>query len=319
MGTFKPLLAGAILALTASLANAEPIGVATSNPGSIYHSIGTAIAKVANDNGAQATVQPATSPNQYLPLIASGEFDMGPVNLQELSYAYKGEAWFDGRPHPGLRLLALHFPLRVAIFVRADSDMQSVADLKGKRMTAGYTAQKTIVPQNAAIFSTAGLTADDFESVPVPSVVGGANAFMSGASDAFMFALGAGKVREADASVGGIRALKIDKQDGTEEGMREHWPVGYLTEVQPGPAAGPGVSEPIWVLTYPQAVAAGENMSDDAAYAVAKAMYENQAQLAELLPPFRLFDPKKMVGPSGGVPYHPGAIKFYKEVGIWQD
>ena len=244
---------------------------------------------------------------------------MGPVNLQELSYAYKGEAWFTGRANPGLRLLALHYPLRVTMFVRADSDMHNVADLKGKRMTAGYTAQKTINPQNAAMYATAGMTEADIVPVQVPSVVGGANAFMSGSSDAFMFALGAGKVREADASVGGIRALKINKEDDSEARIRAHWPVGYLTLVEPGPAAGPGVSEPTWMLTYPQAIAAGENMSDDAAYAVAKAMYENAKQLGELLPPFRLFKPENMVGDNGGVPYHPGAIKFYKEVGIWKE
>ena len=319
MKILKPLLACGLLAIGVSTAAAQQISIATSNPGAIYHSIGTVIAKVLNENGVNATVQPATSPNQYLPLIASGEFDMGPVNLQELSYAYKGEAWFSGRPNPGLRLLALHYPLRVTMFVRADSDMNTIADLKDKRMTAGYTAQKTINPQNAAIYSTAGMTEADIEPVQVPSVVGGANAFMSGSSDAFMFALGAGKVREADASVGGIRALKIEKTDESEAKIREHWPVGYLTLVEPGPAAGPGVSEPTWMLTYPQAIGAGENMSDEAAYAVAKAMYENAKQLGELLPPFRLFNPQNMVGDSGGVPYHPGAIKFYKEVGIWKE
>lgn len=315
----KPLVAAGVLALSANPATAQQTSVATSNPGTIYHSIGTVIAKVLNENGVNSTVQPATSPNQYLPLIGNGEFDMGPVNLQELSYAYKGEAWFTGRANPGLRLLALHYPLRVTMFVRADSDMHSIADLKGKRMTAGYTAQKTINPQNAAMYATAGLTEGDIVPIQVPSVVGGANAFMSGSSDAFMFALGAGKVREADAAVGGIRALKIEKADDSEDKIREHWPVGYLTLVEPGPAAGPGVSEPTWMLTYPQAIAAGENMSDDAVYAVAKAMYENAKQLGELLPPFRLFNPEKMVGDSGGVPYHPGAIKFYKEVGIWKE
>ena len=90
-------------------------------------------------------------------------------------------------------------------------------------------------------------------------------------------------------------------------------------EAKPGKAAGPGIDEPTWALTYPQAIAASEKMSDDAAYAVAKAMYENQPALAKLLPPFRLFKPAEMVGPSGGVPYHPGAIKFYKEVGIWKE
>lgn len=319
MRLIQGLVTSGLIVLGATAATAQQIGIATSNPGSIYHSIGTAIAKVINEAGLNATVQPATSPNQYLPLIGTGEFDMGPVNLQEASYAYHGRAWFEGRPNPGVRLLALHYPLRVTIFVRADSNMYVIGDLKGKRMTAGYTAQKTINPQNAAIYSTANMTEADILPVPVPSVVGGANAFMSGAADAFMFALGAGKVREADASVGGIRALKIEKGDDTEAALREHWPVGYLTLVEPGPAAGPGVSEPTWMLTYPQAIAAGENMSEDSAYAVAKAMYENQPALADLLPPFRLFKPENMVGPSGGVPYHPGAIKFYKEVGIWTE
>ena len=318
MKFLKSAIAGAMVAAVACTASAQQISIATSNPGAIYHSIGTAIAKVLNESGVNATVQPATSPNQYLPLISNGEFDMGPVNLQELSYAYKGEAWFSGRANQGLRLLALHYPLRVTMFVRADSDMQTIADLKGKRMTAGYTAQKTINPQNAAMYATADMTEADIKPVPVPSVVGGANAFMSGSSDAFMFALGAGKVREADAAVGGIRALKIVKQADSEDKIRKHWPVGYLTLVNPGPAAGPGVKEPTWMLTYPQAIAAGEKMSDEAAYNVAKAMYNGAAQLGKLLPPFRLFKPNEMVGPSGGVPYHPGAIKFYKEVGIWK-
>ncbi|MEZ5657138.1 MAG: TAXI family TRAP transporter solute-binding subunit [Burkholderiaceae bacterium] len=297
-------------------ANAAPIGVVTSNPGSIYHSIGTAVAKVVNDAGVPATVQPATSPNQYLPLISAGEFDIGPVNLQEASYAYQGGGWFDGRPNPGLRLISLLFPLRVTVFVRADSDMKTFTDLKGKRMTAGYTAQKTIVPQLAAMYATAGMSADDMVSVPVPSVVGGANAFMSGKADAFMFAIGAGKVREADAAVGGIRALAIENHDGAEKAAKQHWPVGYLTLVQPGKAAGPGIKEPTWMLTYPQAIVGGEKTSDDVAYRVAKAMYEGKDKLAAILPPFRNFDPAEMAGPNGGVPWPPGAVRFSREVGL---
>lgn len=318
MKYFKSLVLSSFLCLGVSTAQADQISIATSNPGTIYHSIGTAIAKVLNDSGQSAIVQPATSPTQYLPLIGLGEFDIGPVNLQELSYSYGGQAWFDGRPSEGLRLLGLHYPLRVAIFVRADSDMKTIADLKGKRMTAGYTAQKTINPQLAAIYATAGMTDADIVPVLVPSVVGGANTFMSGASDAFMFALGAGKVREADAAVDGLRALTIEMSNDADASIKAHWPVGTLSLVEPGPAAGPDVAESTRVLTYPQAIAASASMSDDAAYAVAKAIYENQPALAKLLPPFRRFKPDNMVGESGGLPYHPGAIKFYREVGIWQ-
>ena len=57
------------LALAASLcmsgtALAQTVGIATSNPGSLFHNIGTAVAKAANDAGINATIQPATSPKQ---------------------------------------------------------------------------------------------------------------------------------------------------------------------------------------------------------------------------------------------------------------
>ena len=56
---------------------------------------------------------------------------------------------------------------------RADSDIKTVADLKGKAMTDGYTAQNTILPQLSAIYATAGMTRDDVQQVSVASVVAG--------------------------------------------------------------------------------------------------------------------------------------------------
>ena len=45
-------------------ASAQTVGIATSNPGSLFHNIGTAVANAANQAGLNATIQPATSPNR---------------------------------------------------------------------------------------------------------------------------------------------------------------------------------------------------------------------------------------------------------------
>jgi TRAP transporter TAXI family solute receptor len=315
----KHIAAAASALLVAGAAQAQTVGIATSNPGSLFHNIGSAIAKAANDAGMNVTIQPATSPNQYLFAVNAGDIEFGVGNLQEFNYALEGKAWFDGQPNPDLRVVAMIMPLREAIFVRADSDIMSIADLKGQPMVDGYTAQNTILPQLDAIYATAGLTRGDMTPVQVPSVVAGADAFMAGESVGFIFAHGAGKVREADAAVGGLRALPIENTPENEAAIKEHWPVGYLVQMGPSPAA-PGVLEEGWFIAYPQIVFTNAGVPDDLVYEMAKVIHDSKEGLAATFPPFNAFNPDEdMVGDTAPGEYHPGAIRYFEEIGLWNE
>ena len=203
--------------------------------------------------------------------------------------------------------------------MRKDFDIMSIADLKGKRMTDGYTAQNTILPQLDAIYATAGLKRSDMKSVQVASVVAGADAFIAGEADGFIFAHGAGKVREADAAVGGLRALPIENTPDAAAAIKEHWPVGYLVDMKPGPAS-PGVLEEGSFIAYPQIVFTNKDVPDDLVYQMAKIIHDGKAGLAATFAPFNAFNPDKdMVGDTAPGQYHPGAIKYYKEVGLWKE
>ncbi len=68
----------------------------------------------------------------------------------------------------------------------------------------------------------------------MPNVAGGADEFAQGKADVFMFALGAGKVAEVDAQVGGIRVLPIDPSKEAMAQLRKFIPVAYATQVKPG-------------------------------------------------------------------------------------
>ena len=310
----KHLAAAALLAVTAGAASAQNVGIATSNPGSIFHNIGTAVANAANEAGLNATIQPATSPNQYLPFINSGGIEFGIANLQEVSYAVNGGGWWNGTASPDVRVVAMLMPLVEGVFVRADSGIATLEDLKGKRVTDGYTAQNTILPQYDAFFSTAGMTRGDITPVNVPSVVAGADAFMAGDADAFLFAHGAGKVREADASVGGLRALGIsDSSDAALEKAREAWPTAEFVELKAG--SMPGVIEDTMYIAFPQVVFTSASVPDDVVYAMAKAIHDGKASMAATFPPFNAFDPAAMKGDPGEAEFHPGALKFYEEMG----
>lgn len=317
--TNKRLAPAAILAglVLASAAHAQTVGIATSNPGSLFHNIGTAVAKAANDAGLNTTIQPATSPNQYMPLVNANEVEFGIGNLEEFTYALTGQEWFAGSVSDQLRVVGLIMPIKEAIFVRADSDFTSIADLAGQPMVDGYTAQQTILPQLDAMYATAGLTRADLQPVQVPSVVAGADAFMAGESVGFIFAHGAGKVREADAAVGGLRALGVPDTGEALAAIQEHWKTGYIVTIEPGPAF-PGVNETGTYIAYPQLVFTNAAVDDDTVHAMAKVLYENQAAMAEAFPPFRQFVPDDMVAEVAPAEYHPGAIRFFEEIGLWQ-
>jgi TRAP transporter TAXI family solute receptor len=316
-GGAAALAATAALALGSTSVLAQDVGIAASNPGTIYHSTGTAIAKMANDSAQmKATVHPFASATVYLPAVNAGEYAFGVSNVEELRVAVLGIEQFKGRDYSNLRATTILYPLRTALFVRKDSPIQSIADLKGKRVVAGFTSQKTIPPLLDALYATAGMTQKDVQPVNVPNVVAGGDAFISGKADAFFFAIGGPKVEEANAAVGGIRALDIPNTPENLARIKQHFPPAYLRPEKPGPR-NIGVLEPMHLLTYDAVLVSSTKTPDDVVYRMVKAMHANKAAMAQVFGAMNLFDPARMATKLEPIQFHPGAIKFYQEQGAW--
>src|SRR5262245_28569142 len=214
----------ASIVLGAHAAAAQTLGFATMQPGTLNHTSGSAVAKVLKEKaGLNVVVQPTAGESVLIPLVSRGEAEFGIANVIEVQAA-KANA-------PNLRLIGSLHPLRGAFWVRKDSNMRTMADLKGKRVGMGYSAMKTIDPMVKAILATGGLTDKDVTPVLIPNVIRGADDFTSGAADMFFFAFGAPKVREVDATVGGIRALEIP--EGGMAAAKKILPEGYLTPAAP--------------------------------------------------------------------------------------
>ncbi len=299
----------------AGVSASKTVGIATSNPGSLHYNMATAIARAANEAGLKTTVQPATSANQYLPYINAGGIEFGIANLQEMNHALTGAAWWDGLASPNLRVVGLLMPLREAIFVRADSDIYTLADLRGRRVTDGYVAQNSITMQLASIYASAGMTRDDIVPVIVPSVVAGADAFIAGDADAFIFALGAGKVSEAAAAVGGLRALGAGTPDAESlKRARKFWPTIEFIDVAAN--SSPGVMTDSVFFALPQALVTHADVPDAAVAAMAKVLHQGKLAMQATFPGFSIFDPQALMGDPGAAQYHPGALSYYQDAGL---
>ena len=295
----------------AAPAAAQTYGIATMQPGTLNHTTGSAIAKVLKEKaGLNVLVQPTAGETTLIPMVGRAEAELGIANIAEVVNVTKGGS--AAGQQPDLRLIGSIHPLRVAFFVRKDSDLKTIADLKGKRVPIGYSAMRTIDAITNAVLATAGLTTADVKPVPVPNVVRGADDFMSGNADTFMFAFGAGKVREVDATVGGMRVLEI-----AEAGMaasRKFFPYGYLTEVDPGPAFV-GVTERMKVYAYDNMLFTNAKVKDDIVYKIVETMESNKADLVAVQPALRDFSAAGLYK-QYDIPYHPGALKYFKEKGL---
>ncbi len=305
----------AAFALAFGCAQAQVLGFGSAPQGTIGYNMSSAIAKaMAEGAGIQSRVQPYSGSSAVLPLVNSGELDLAVCNVLEIQEAANGEGPYAGRKQPNLRVLGVIFPLYSSIFVRKDSPIKSLAELKGKRVPYGFSAQVTLERIIDAIIATGGLTRKDVVPVLVPNVIRGADDFIEGKIDGGFFAIGAAKVSEVDKTVGGIRYLPLPDDPKSVAAMKRIMPYAYITLVKPSPAFA-GLDGPTKLMAYDYLVVVGSHVKDETVYRVAKAMYENKPKLVESLRAFGGFNPDDM-HKNMPAPFHPGAGKFYKEKGI---
>ncbi len=295
-------------ALATVRAYAQTYGIATMQPGTLNHTTGSAIAKVLKEKAnINALIQPTAGEAVLIPLVGRGEAELGIANILEVVNATSA-----GGRQPDLRLIGSVHALRVAFWVRKDQPMKTIADLKGKRVPLGFSAMRTIDVLVKAMLATGGLTEKDISPVLVPNVIRDADDFVSGASDVLFFAFGAPKVREVDATVGGIRALEIPAAGMAAS--QKIFPYGYLTQAVPSPFFI-GVDKPMGVYSYDNMLFTNAKVPDDVVYKIIETMENNKAGLLEIQPALREFSAAGLYK-KYDIPYHPGALKYFKEKGF---
>ncbi|MFZ5691617.1 MAG: TAXI family TRAP transporter solute-binding subunit [Pseudomonadota bacterium] len=300
------LAAFAAFGLCATAANAQTYGFATLPPGTLNHTTASAIAKVLKEKaGMNMLVQPTAGDQVIVPMVGRGEVEVGIANAMEV---HDGLA----KGNKDLRIIAAAHALRVGFFVRKDSPIKTIADLKGKRVPYGFSAMRALEPTVRAMLATANLTEKDIKPVMVPNVVRSADDFASGAADAFYFAFGAPKVREVDATSGGIRVVEIDEKGMDAARKIERW--GYLTDVKPGPVFV-GVDKPMKVYSFDNLFFTSAKTSDEFVRKFLDTLFKNRDDLIAVQPVLREFTPA-FAYKQYDVPYHPAAVKYFKDNNI---
>lgn len=309
--------AGLLAAAFAQPAAAQPMGIGSSPQGTLTYAMGAAFANVLRETAnIQARVQPQSGTGVMLPLINSGELDFGFVNTLELSEAFNGTGSHQGRAQRNLRAAAVMMPIQVGIFVRNDSPIRTIEDLRGRRIAQGFTAQAVIQTVLAGVLANGGLTPADIRPVQVPNLIRGVDEFIAGNADAAFFALGQAKVAEADAAVGGIRFIPLSTDPAAVARMRQVVAPSYIGVAQPA-ANLPGVREPLPTMFYDYVMVVNASLPPARVQVLVTALHDQRDRLAAAVPIFGRQDNSRLHGRIDA-PFHEGALAFFRARGIAQ-
>jgi TRAP transporter TAXI family solute receptor len=297
-----------------SVAVAQPVGLGTSPQGTLTYAVGAAVAKTLTEAGQlQARVQPSSGTGAMIPLVNSGEIDIGFANTLELYDAFHGVGTFDKRPNPDLRTIAVIFPIKVGLFVRANSPIKSIKDMKGHTIAYGFTSQEIIRKTVDAMLATESLTIKDLKPVMVPNLVRGVDDFIGGRADITTFALGSGKVSEADAAVG-IRFISLPDTPDALKGLKSEFRTAYIGKAAPSPRYA-GVKEPINIMQFDYTMFASSKSPVDRIKKITEIIVTHKDRLGESHPFFKSMEVGRLFTDID-VPYHDGAKAYYVEKGI---
>lgn len=303
------LLAGPALAQ-------PPIALGTNPQGSLAYATGSAIANVVGQSiDRNVVVVPLGGPSAIIPAMVDGEFDFSFANITAAAQAYTGTGSFEGRPYEGLRVATAIYPLKLGIIATKDSGATRVADLAGKRVASEFTSQRNLSVFMSSTLTLAGMSYEDVKPVPVQNGVQALDELIDGSLDATIFSVSAGKVAQADAAVG-IRFLDFPINDETKAAIAEMAPGATVAKDDLGrEEAGPEGSSIIEAFFV---ILVTKDTDDETVYEVVSGIANEIAEIAKADPQFATLTVEAMAQPSLPIPYHPGAIRFFEEQGVWK-
>ncbi len=292
----------------------EQMFLLTGSTGGTYFALGGSIANTWNKHLAgkvQITSQPSGASVENIKRIGKGEAHLGMAmnNIADQAWKGEGDAFKDTKAIKNFRTIGVIYPEVYQGFVAADSPVNSIADLKGKKVAIGPTGSGTAVISKD-IFAEYGLQFADFK----PEFAGfgdAANKFKDGHIDANFGVLSVPAAAIQDVMT--ARKIKMVEIKGpTFDKMKAKYPFFSQFVI---PAGTYGNDKDVYTVSMQAALYCKADLKDDIVYELTKTFYEKSAEIAAAHAAGKYIKLEKALD-GITTPLHPGAIKYYKEKGV---
>ncbi|ELR64630.1 TRAP transporter solute receptor, TAXI family precursor [Photobacterium marinum] len=317
---FKQLVKISALAaavMTSGMANAQDfITIGTGSVTGVYYPTGGAICKLVNKDRKQHNIRcsvESTGGSIYnVNTMRAGELDFGIVQSDWQYHGYNGTSKFKEQgPYKKLRAVFSLHTEPFNIIARADSGINDVADLKGKRVNIGNPGSGDRATMGV-VMDAMGWTMKDFKLASELKGSERSQALCDNKIDAFVYVVGHpnGSIKEATTSC----AAKLVSATGPAIDKVVSDNPYYAKSTVPG-GMYKGTDSNVNSFGVAATLVSTTDVSDDVVYAVVKSVFENFDTFKRLHPAFANLKPEDMVKDGLSIPLHPGAVRYYKEAG----
>jgi hypothetical protein len=307
-------IAAAALAVGAAQAQQRTIAIGTGGTGGVYYPIGGALANLLSKNmpGVQATAEVTGGSVDNLKLINSGQSEIGFSMADAALDAFNGQDKFKGTKVP-LRTLMVLYPNIMHVVSIEGTGVQKMSDLKGKRVSTGAPGSATEV-MAFRVIEAAGLDKDKDMKRERLSVAESVNALKDHKIDAFFWVGGLPTAGVTDlAATPGVKIKLIDHADLVGKMNAKYNNLYAASVIKAG--TYPGQDKDNQVTAVWNILVTSDKMSDQDAYNVVKLLVDKKADLVAVHKDAASFSVENQIVANSPVPWHPGAVKFFKERG----
>ena len=298
---------------TAALADGN-LTFTTGGTAGTYFAYGTVLATyVSNNSDLSVTAVAGTGSADNIDALDLGDAQLGFVQNDVANYAYNGIRFerYDGKPVKSFSAIAALYTETVQL-VTCNPEIKSVADLKGKNVSIGSSGSGVYF--NAMDFLAAyDMTEEDIRPQYL-SFGDSAEALKDGKIDAAFVVAGAPTPAVTDlATSKGMYLIPLDDEHVAK--LQEISPVYAKSVIPAGTYAGQ--EEDIVTVGVKATIIAGEDVPEEQAYTIVKTIFEGRDAITEAHA--KGADLDLAYASECGLPYHPGAAKYFAEQGIEVD
>ena len=285
--------------------------IGTGDVGGTYYPLGGALASVWTKYLDNVTVsaQSTGASVENTQLLENGEVELALTQNDLAEYAVKGEYMFT-KKYEKMQLIGRLYSEPIQVFVRNDSGIKSIADMAGKRISVSYpgSGANANAEQLLGVF---GITVNDIQA-EYPSNSDTADRMKDGLLDGMLTTTGAPNATFQEMCMSADCTL-LSLSDEDCDKIIAQYPFFAKYTIPAG--SYEGQTEDVQTLCVQSVLAVSTDLSEDLVYDLTKTLWENQTELSGMLSALSdLSVDNALEGIT--IDYHPGAVKYYKEIGM---